>query len=248
MAGKLGISFESASNADPPHIKTITEDGAAAVFPELKPGLLLAAIQGQPVAGMSTKQAIAAIKSAGRPLTLEFNHSAQSMFNMASSAVRHFPAFPVFSRELFAHFRSSFVEGEGWKRKRRLRLRRRHAGEKRTGAGAGSSGASSGGGGSTGAGPCAEELASRRRSGRPRRARSRASCSARRRGDVGGGGRYFRGPGQAWDLLWLGLPGRLGAHKDHAVCSHAICRCIYASIPALGWSTFTSNLRSLCVD
>ena len=86
MAGKLGISFESASNADPPHIKAIAADGAAAVFPELKTGLLLAAIQGQSVAGMSTKQAIAAIKSAGRPLTLDFNHSAQSMFTTASTA------------------------------------------------------------------------------------------------------------------------------------------------------------------
>ena len=86
QAGKLGISFEAPSSSDAPRIKAIAPDGAAAEFSDLKVGLVLATIQGQSVAGMKMKEAIAMIRSAGRPLTLEFNHSAQSVFNAASTA------------------------------------------------------------------------------------------------------------------------------------------------------------------
>ena len=78
-APKLGISFESSSNADPPRIKSIAPSGAAAAFAQLRPGLQLNAIQGSAVAGLSTKECIARIKQAGRPLTLQFVESAHSL-------------------------------------------------------------------------------------------------------------------------------------------------------------------------
>ena len=83
--GKLGISFEAPSESDAPRIKAIAPDGAAAEFSELKVGLELASIQGRPVAGMKMKDCMATIRTSGRPITLGFNQSAQTLFNAVST-------------------------------------------------------------------------------------------------------------------------------------------------------------------
>jgi hypothetical protein len=85
QAGKLGISFEAPSESDLPRIKAIAPDGAAAEFSELKVGLELASIQGRPVVGMKMKDCMTAIRTSGRPITLGFNQSAQTLFNAVST-------------------------------------------------------------------------------------------------------------------------------------------------------------------
>jgi hypothetical protein len=85
QAGKLGISFEAPSESDAPRIKAIAPDGAAAELSELKVGLELASIQGRSVAGMKMKECMATIRTSGRPITLGFNQSAQTLFNAVST-------------------------------------------------------------------------------------------------------------------------------------------------------------------
>jgi hypothetical protein len=75
---KLGISFNSTNPADPPRILRIASDGAAAAFPQLKPGLLLRAIQEVKIEGIGFKAAMERLKTAARPLTLQFVESAYS--------------------------------------------------------------------------------------------------------------------------------------------------------------------------
>ena len=75
---KLGLSFECTQASDPPRIKSIASDGMAAKYPKLKQGLLLRTIADEPVKGLGFKGAMAKLKSAPRPLTLQFVESAYS--------------------------------------------------------------------------------------------------------------------------------------------------------------------------
>ena len=74
QAGSLGIKFHSKTAADPPEIKAITAGGLAARLGEarLRPGLVLAAVQGVSVAGQPFAQALQRLKEASRPLRLTF--------------------------------------------------------------------------------------------------------------------------------------------------------------------------------
>ena len=74
QAGSLGIKFRSKTAADPPEIKAITAGGLAARLGEarLRPGLVLAAVQGVSVAGQPFAQALQRLKEASRPLRLTF--------------------------------------------------------------------------------------------------------------------------------------------------------------------------------
>lgn len=76
---KLGISFESTANSDPPRIKSIAPGGAAAGFPQLHAGLLLRSVQDENVTSRGFKGSMEAVKGAGRPLTLQFVESAYSI-------------------------------------------------------------------------------------------------------------------------------------------------------------------------
>eukprot|EP01048_Picozoa_sp_COSAG05_P004131 COSAG05_NODE_212_length_13942_cov_18.039659_5_plen_1501_part_00 len=72
--GKFGITFGNVLGSDPGSSKVLKIDpnGLAAQQPQLKPGMVLIAIQGRPTKGKSLREASTEIKNAGRPITMTF--------------------------------------------------------------------------------------------------------------------------------------------------------------------------------
>ena len=70
--GSIGLVFGGRKEGIVPYIRKIVPGSLAAERPELRPGLMLVAVQGITVAGLEYQQALDAISSAGRPVVLLF--------------------------------------------------------------------------------------------------------------------------------------------------------------------------------
>ena len=85
--GSLGIAFAQFGDDKPAEIEAITAGGLASKHKRadsLKPGMVLASVQGKPVA--SFKQGVEAIKASKRPLSLRFAASEREMAKAAAAA------------------------------------------------------------------------------------------------------------------------------------------------------------------
>eukprot|EP01046_Picozoa_sp_COSAG06_P005262 COSAG06_NODE_233_length_19608_cov_129.527244_8_plen_380_part_00 len=85
--GSLGIAFAQFGDDKPAEVESIKPGGLASAHAQgnkLKPGMVLTAVQGKPVANF--KQSIAAIKKAGRPLSLRFAASERELQKAEAAA------------------------------------------------------------------------------------------------------------------------------------------------------------------
>lgn len=85
--GSLGIAFAQFGDDKPAEIESLKPGGLAATHAQgdkLKPGMVLTAVQGKPVANF--KQGIDAIKKASRPLSLRFAASERELQKAAAAA------------------------------------------------------------------------------------------------------------------------------------------------------------------
>jgi hypothetical protein len=87
--GPLGMTFGSAvPTGDPPvTISRINKTGLAAQQPALRRGLVILSIQGDDVSEKPLKDIITGIKSARRPLTLEFKKDVENLDELSAIAV-----------------------------------------------------------------------------------------------------------------------------------------------------------------
>ena len=87
--GPLGMTFGSAvPTGDPPvTISRISKTGLAAQQPALRRGLVILSIQGDDVSKKPLKDIIKGIKSARRPLTLEFKKDVENLDELSAIAV-----------------------------------------------------------------------------------------------------------------------------------------------------------------
>lgn len=87
--GPLGMTFGSAvPTGEPPvSISRISKSGLAAQQPALRRGLVILSIQGDDVSEMPLKNIITAIKTARRPLTLEFKKDVENLDELSAIAV-----------------------------------------------------------------------------------------------------------------------------------------------------------------
>ena len=85
--GSLGIAFAQFGDDKPAEIESLKPGGLAATHAQgdkLKPGMVLTAVQGKPVANF--KQGIGAIQKASRPLSLRFAASERELQKAAAAA------------------------------------------------------------------------------------------------------------------------------------------------------------------
>jgi len=85
--GRLGLSFAPQERGNPASPATVTsiEPPLAARQPHLREGLVLVAVQGEYVEGMSCGEAIDRMKASQRPLTLTFAEPPQPRQDAAPS-------------------------------------------------------------------------------------------------------------------------------------------------------------------